>query len=73
MVSGGYAGSFSNLIVFSALLLPADRSERRKLAEECRVRNLTIHFVAEDIVASPANMLDRIEAGYCKSEAAAPH
>jgi hypothetical protein len=71
MVSGGYAGRFSNLIIFSAFLLPVDRSERIKFAEECKARNLTVHFVAEDIVASPANMLDQLEAGYCKSEASA--
>ena len=69
MISGGYAGSFSDLIIFSAFLLPVDRNERRKLADECKARNVTVHFVAEDIVAKPANMLEQIEAGYRKSEA----
>ncbi len=69
MITGGYAGSCSNLILFSAFLLPENRDERRKLAEECKVRRLTVHFVAEDIVACPEDMLGQIEAGYSKSEA----
>ena len=73
MISGGYAGTFSNLIVFSAFLLPEDRNERRKLAKECKARRLTVHFVAEDIVARPNNMLDQIEAGYRKSETSREH
>lgn len=72
MVAGGYAGSFSNLIAFSAFLLPENCNERRKLAEECKARRLTVHFVAEDIVARPENMLEQIEAGYRKSEASDP-
>jgi sporadic carbohydrate cluster protein (TIGR04323 family) len=73
MVSGGYAGNFSNLIVFSAFLLPEDRNERGKLAEECKARCITVHFVAEDIVARPENMLDQVEAGYRKSEVLGRH
>lgn len=69
MITGGYAGSFSNLIIFSAFLLPENRNERRRLAEECKARHLTVHFVAEDIAARPEEMLDQIEAGYRKSEA----
>jgi sporadic carbohydrate cluster protein (TIGR04323 family) len=73
MVSGGYAGAFSNLIIFSAFLLPQERNERMKFAEECRARRLTVHFVAEDIVARPANMLEQIEAGFCRSESSREH
>jgi sporadic carbohydrate cluster protein (TIGR04323 family) len=69
MISGEYAGRFSNLILFSAFLLPEDRNQRRKLADECEERGLAVHFVAEDVVALPENMLDRIEVGYRKSEA----
>jgi hypothetical protein len=49
--------------------LPEDRNQRRKLADECEERGLAVHFVAEDVVALPENMLDRIEVGYRKSEA----
>ena len=70
MVAGGYAGTFSDLIIFSAFLLPEDANERRKFAQECKARRLSVHCVAEDIVAQPANMLDQIEAGYRRSEAA---
>lgn len=68
MVSGAYAGSFSDLIVFSAFLLPEDKAARAKLAHACQARRLTLHFVAEDIIARPENMLEQVEAGYRKSE-----
>jgi len=69
MVAGGYAGTFTDLIVFSAFLLPEDFGTREKFAKECVARGLTVHFVAEDIVARPAKMLERIEASYRRSEA----
>jgi len=69
MVAGGYAGTFTELIAFSAFLLPEDADARKKFAEECKARRLTVHFVAEDIVARPANMLDQVEAGYRRSQA----
>jgi sporadic carbohydrate cluster 2OG-Fe(II) oxygenase len=68
MVSGTYAGSFSDLIIFSAFLLPENPTARMKLANECKARQLTLHFVAEDIIARPENMLEQVEAGYRKSE-----
>jgi sporadic carbohydrate cluster 2OG-Fe(II) oxygenase len=69
MVSGAYAGCFSELIIFSAFLLPESPTERLKLAKECKARCVTLHFVAEDIVARPEIMLEQIEASYRKSEA----
>jgi sporadic carbohydrate cluster protein (TIGR04323 family) len=71
MVSGDYAGSFSELIIFSAFLLPENSIERQRLSQECKSRNLTLHFVAEDIVAGPQTMLEEVEAAYSKSQASA--
>ena len=68
MVTGVYAGSFTELIVFSAFLLPEDAGERQRLAKECATRGVTLHFVAEDVVAPPEVAVERIEAAYRKSE-----
>jgi hypothetical protein len=73
MVTGGYAGKFSNLIIFSAFLLSESRDERRTFAEECAARRLTVRFVVEDVVARPDDMLEQIEVGYRRSEASAQH
>jgi len=69
MISGAYAGRFSDLIIFSIFLLPESAAERCQLAEECKAKDLTLHFVAEDIVAQPETMFERIEFGYRKCEA----
>jgi sporadic carbohydrate cluster 2OG-Fe(II) oxygenase len=73
MITGGYAGKFSNLIIFSAFLLSESRDERRTFAEECAARGLTVRFVVEDVVARPDDMLEQIEVGYRRSEASAQH
>jgi sporadic carbohydrate cluster protein (TIGR04323 family) len=69
MVSGSYVGRFSDLIIFSIFLLPESAAERHQLAKECRAKDLTLHFVAEDIVTRPETMLEQINAGYRKCEA----
>jgi hypothetical protein len=68
MVSGSYVGRFSDLIIFSIFLLPESAAERHQLAEECRAKDLTLHFVAEDIVTRPETMLEQINAGYRQCE-----
>jgi sporadic carbohydrate cluster protein (TIGR04323 family) len=67
MVSGNHAGSFNHLIIFSSLLLPADPIERGRLVEEFKAKNLTVHFVAEDIVARPDRMAESVNDAYQKN------
>jgi len=69
MISGSYSGRFSDLIIFSIFLLPESTAERHKLAEECCAKDLTLHFVAEDIVTRPETMVEQIDAGYRRCEA----
>lgn len=68
MICGNHAKTFEHLIVFSALLLPTDLAERKRLVDECRARNLTIHFVAEDVVAKLGEMSEAVEAAVKKSQ-----
>jgi hypothetical protein len=67
MLSGTRAGTFSQLIIFSALLLPGDQKERQKLAAAFKAQNLTVHFVSEDIVARPESAAELIETAYRRS------
>jgi sporadic carbohydrate cluster protein (TIGR04323 family) len=67
MIRGNHAGSFSHLIVFSALLMPSDPVERSNLVAELKARNLTVHFVVEDVVAVPDRMVDAVEHACQKS------
>jgi sporadic carbohydrate cluster protein (TIGR04323 family) len=66
MVRGNHAETIEHLILFSALLMPNDPAERRSLADECKVRNLTLHFVAEDVVAKAEKMNEAIEVAVTK-------
>jgi len=67
LVCGNQVGSFSHLIIFSALLLPSDPTERERLTHELRSKKLTVHFIAEDIVAFPDRMAEGVKSAYQKS------
>ena len=66
LITGSYAGSFTDLIMFSLLLLPQEPDRRSKLLEEISRRHLTLHFVAEDLVAPPDRVAD-VEENYRKA------
>jgi hypothetical protein len=70
MVTGTYAGAFSDVIIFSSLLLPESVEDRQALGAACAARRLTLHFVTEDIVAAPGDMQSKIESAYRKSKEA---
>jgi sporadic carbohydrate cluster protein (TIGR04323 family) len=67
LLSGTRAGSFSQLIIFSALLLPGEQTERKKLAAAFKAQKITVHFVSEDIVARPESAAEMIETAYQRS------
>jgi hypothetical protein len=67
MLSGTQSGTFSQLIIFSASLLPSDPEERQKLAAAFKAQDLTAHFVSEDVIARPESAAESIEIAYRRS------
>jgi sporadic carbohydrate cluster 2OG-Fe(II) oxygenase/sporadic carbohydrate cluster protein (TIGR04323 family) len=68
MICGNHAETFRHLIFFSALLLPTGLAELKHFIDECEARNLTLHFVAEDIVGSPGRMAEAVDGAIKRSQ-----
>ena len=62
LITGTWAAHYSDLILFSLLLLPVADEDRKRFFHEVDKRGITLHFVAEDLIYRPGQNTGDIEA-----------